>query len=141
MATDDARFGVGDVSTFFGSGGLDPSFTPISPKQSIAEGVARIWLTPPGSLITNEDAGVDLRTLIGAALSDSDTRSLEGWLTREALRDDRVAAIDVGLTIDAANESVVVRSTITPSDAPSFPMVLTVSALTVDIVLPGAATS
>jgi len=134
-----------DISTFVGTGGLDPDFRIISGPRVVAESVARLWLTPRGSLITDPDAGVDLRELLGAEIDDAVLANWRAKLVIEAKRDPRVKTCSVDLTYDRQLEKVTVRATlglVTEDDDGNvvvFPFVLKVGQLEPEFILPEAA--
>lgn len=128
-----ARYGTG-VSIFVrnaeGRPDLDANFLIISGPRVVVESVALLWLSPRGSLITNPDAGIDVREWLSYELDDSPggLAVLRARLVAEARRDPRVGSIDVELVLDARAMSLTIKGSITPSDDENerFDFVLTV---------------
>ena len=136
-AAQDPSLGT-DVDTFLlndeGVTDLDPNFGLLNGPKAIAQSVARLWLSDPGSLITNEAAGRNIRNLLSAEFDDrpESLAHVRALLAAEARREERVEDIAVDLTFDTANESLKVSATIQPAD-PSitpFSFVLTISKVT-----------
>lgn len=137
MAT--ATYGT-DHSTFLAGTGapdLDPSFGIISTARVIAEAVARRWLSPRGTLVTDPGAGIDVRDLLGLAVDQASLYAIASLLAAEAERDDRVAVCSVSLAYAAASQSLRITARITPVDgSQAIPLVLDVSAVTTTILQP-----
>jgi hypothetical protein len=124
-----------DLSTYR-SATPDLSFTRISSRRAVAEAVARRWLTRRGSLVTDTDAGIDLRDWINASVTQADLYALAGSLKTEAERDERVADCDVTVSFDPSTNTLAVTGSIVPIDSSAFRLVLNVSDVTVDILEP-----
>jgi hypothetical protein len=129
-----ATYGT-DLSTYRGTT-PDLSFTRISGRRAVAEAVARRWSMRRGTLVTDEDAGLDLRDWLNAALSQADLYALASALKTEGERDERVAEVDVTVRLDPSTSVLTVIGAITPIDSDAFRLVLNVSAVTVEILEP-----
>lgn len=131
MAQD--NFGL-DVSTFL-DGDLDPYFRPLAGARAVAEAVARRWLTPTGALFYDPAFGIDVRELLGAALTPERVFALRARLAHQAEEDDRVDAADVDVDPDPTTRRLVVRATLRTATGP-FAFVLAVDQLRVELLEP-----
>lgn len=87
-----------DLSTFT-SATPDLSFKPISGKRAILEAVARRWITPRGTLITDRNAGTDLHMWLNGSFSATNISILQQALADEAQKDERVRSCIVTCTL------------------------------------------
>lgn len=149
-AVTDPRFGQ-VVSIFAindqGVADLDPNFNMVSGNQAVAQSVAIYWLSPRGTLITNPDAGMDLRTYLNAefdASSQASVFQLREALIHEALRDERIDTIDVDVSFDPADPTnqtlkISARIHLADPDLNPFVFVLSISAVTTQLIMSEAA--
>ncbi len=106
-----AKYGVGLASLVGGRLGFDRNFTLTRGRRAVAESVLRRWRSPKGSLITDPDAGVDVREWLSSSLESPSTQfELRSVLIHEALRDVRVAKMDVRLVYVAATEVLTITA-------------------------------
>ena len=96
----------------------------------VAEAIARRWQTPRGGLIDDPNYGFDLTDYVGDDLSKADLSRIAASAKAEALKDERVQACDVVLTM--INGVMAVTAKVTTSAGP-FTMVVSVSALSVSL--------
>lgn len=123
-----------DVSTF---PDLDPTFTPISGRRAIAEAVARGLVMPHGQLLAigdRPDCGYDLRSQLSARMTPDKEQRIKTAVEAEALRDERVLAVTVSATYDAAARTLRVQLFLETSIGP-FAMVLAVGEVTADLLV------
>lgn len=133
----DARYGV-SLSTFV-DGDFDPNRL-ISGPRVVIESIVRGWLTPRGSLLTAPDAGIDVREWIGATMEPGGDYARRHQLIAEAMRDQRVADIDVELAFDQATERLTISATVSLVGANTpFDFVLHVTRARTDLVFQEAA--
>lgn len=138
----DTRYGT-SISTFVPGQpmGLDRNMRLISGPRVVLESIARRWLTPRGSLITNPDVGIDIRDWIGSDIDPSgNDYAKKHALLVEARRDDRVEDVDLDFTYDRATEKLTISATVqlVGADQP-FEFVLTVDRVSVSLLTPGLA--
>jgi hypothetical protein len=137
----DPRYGT-TISTFVkGQRGLDRNMRTVTGPRAVLESIARRWLTPRGSLITNPNIGEDVRAWIGSGIApDGNDYAKKQALITEALRDDRVDDIDLDFSFDRATETLTISATVRLAgfDQP-FDLVLIVDAVTATILTPGLA--
>lgn len=119
-----------DVSTF---PDLDPTFSLMTTQRVIAEAVARRLLTPQGGLFYDPSAGVDVRGLLNAGFTQSGVYALRARIAAEAEADERVASAEVRLDFNQAAQTLAIRVRLVPHDGGPFFLVLSVSALAVDV--------
>lgn len=120
-----------DLSTFAGAE-PDLSFRQISGKRAIAEAVARRWLTPRGDLVTDEDAGIDIRQILNAAIDDTALYMIGESMQSEAEKDERVGQCVVNLSFDHATSTLTINGFIDPAiPEDSFEMVFSLTSDTV----------
>ncbi len=131
MAQD--NFGA-DVSTFL-EGDLDPYFRDLSGPRVVAEAVARRWLTPTGALFYDPAFGVDVRELLGAALTPERAFALRTKLAQQAEEDDRVDAADVDVSLDPRTRRLEIRASLRTAAGP-FALVLAIDELRVELLEP-----
>lgn len=134
----DPRYGTA-ISTFVaGQRGLDRNMRLISGPRVVLEGIARRWLTPRGSLITNQNVGINIRDWIGSDTSSDGDYAKKHALVTEAQRDDRVDEIDVDFSYDRSTETLTISASVKLADAATvFEMVLTVDAVSASLLTPG----
>jgi len=120
-----------------GAGGLDPAFRVISGPRVVVEAIVRRWTTPRGSLITDPNAGIDLRAFIGQGVTQNNVRLIAPFLVREAMADERVLDAQVVPTYDFASRTMTIGATITLAQGP-FSFVVSASAERI-IILSGPA--
>jgi hypothetical protein len=125
-----------DVSTF---PDLDPTLSLISTQRAIAEVVARRWLTPNGSLFYAPSEGVDVREYLNQGFTKARVYALQAQLAAEAEADERVESASVRVDFNAQAQTLKVSATLRPYDSGPFALVLTVSALRVDLEILSAA--
>lgn len=125
MATD---FGI-DFSSY-----PDISFTPIggSDPRVVAEALYRRFSQRRGSNPFHPDDGLDLREWLNESFSEQGLADLKTAIEREAEKDERVAAVSVGLDFNTQTSALTVTIGITTADGP-FKFVLLVSQLDVKI--------
>jgi hypothetical protein len=131
MAQD--NFGL-DVSTFL-DGDLDPYFRPLSGARTVAEAVARRWLTPTGALFYDPAFGVDVRELLGAALTAEHVFALRIRLAQQAEEDDRVGGADVDIEHHTATRRLTIRAVLRTAGGP-FALVLSIHQLGAELLDP-----
>jgi hypothetical protein len=111
--------------------------TLVTGRRLVANALARRLGTPRGALAEigdDPDYGLDVRLLIGANLGQADERRWESDIARECEKDPRVASAATTLTFEQATHSVTITIEIDPADdAAPFPLVISVDALTVDV--------
>lgn len=84
---------------------VDPTMALVDPMSArgIAEAIVRRWDCPRGALPPDgkdaQDYGLDLRSWCNRGMRAQDIRALESRLEIEALKDDRIKAIDVTVTV------------------------------------------
>lgn len=134
----DPRYGTA-ISTFVaGQRGLDRNMRLISGPRVVLEGIARRWITPRGSLITNPNVGINIRDWIGSDISSDGDYAKKHALVTEAQRDDRVDEIDVDFSYDRSTETLTISASVKLADAATvFEMVLTVDAVSASLLTPG----
>lgn len=120
-----------DVSTFPVT---DMTGRTIVGPRVVAEMLLRRYTTRAGKLRYAPDFGRDVRDLLNADLDETDLRFEEALLEREGLKDERIADLDVTLTLDARTSTLRIRADGFLSDGGEpFAYVLEVSALTAKI--------
>lgn len=122
---------------------LDPTMATVDPfsVDAVAQAIVRRWDTPRGSLpVDGRDAGdygLSLREHLNRGTTDRDLRAMETRLATEAAKDDRIAAIKVGVvaTYSGSIVSLRVTATVRPVDprVGGFRLVLSVTSSAVVI--------
>lgn len=130
--------GVG-FSTFRGRrSDLDPAFALILGDRLVLEKVARRLLTPPGSWISDPSYGLDVRGFLNACLATDDWGQLEAAVEKAALAEPGVETASASALADGVG-GVAVSLRIVSDDGDEWPLVLKISADSVEIILAGAA--
>lgn len=94
-------------------------FAEVDPNSplGIAQAVLRRWITPRGGLIDDADYGCNVRGNLNRGTTRQELLSLETRCINEAMKDERVATIDVAVTMNAQLTEITIRGAITPADA------------------------
>jgi hypothetical protein len=104
----------------------------------LAQAVYRRWTTPRGTLRGGpEEAnyGIDVAGYVGAVGPATAVAALPGIMRAEALKDDRVADVEVAAAWDQATETLTLSAVIVPADGrASFPLTLAVDAVGVELI-------
>lgn len=131
MATD---YGTGIASISVAGGlDLDRYFRRITGPRVVLHAVARRFVTPRGSLWWAPDEGYDVRSLLLEGVRPAQLPTYEREIATEAERDERVLSADV--TMSFANDVLRIAMTLRLA-AGTFVLVLAVSAVSVDVILP-----
>jgi hypothetical protein len=99
----------------------------------VAEAILRRWTTSQGQLIDDPNYGYNITDLIGADLGPRDISYAQQQAAAEALKDERVLAITVTLTLSVAGLLQVVANGVTA--AGPFQFVASVSNVTTQLLL------
>lgn len=100
----------------------------------IAQALARRFQTARGSLPDDADYGLDLRAFLNRATDADEIRDLSGQAKLEAMKDDRVARVEVSVTM-LADSSLNVGIYIEPADPNVEPFDLTLAVTSGEILL------
>lgn len=111
-----------DISTF---PDLDPSFGLLTGPRVVAEAVARRLMTPRGGLFYDPQYGFDLRALLNDATPDARLAAIASQVEDEALKDERVQAVQAFVTRNGQAGTLVVRIVLTLASG-TFPLTLTI---------------
>lgn len=132
-----ADFGA-DVSVFYG-GALDinPTGAVISGPGIVLEGIAKRLMTPKGLLRRHPNYGFDLRTRIGARISEVGLRRLESAIRTEVQAQEGVLAAPT-VRLERAGSTYQLTIAVDLAEGP-FALVLDVSNVTVKILRAGKA--
>lgn len=123
-----------DLSTFSNVGqGLDPTFTIIEGARVVLEACARRLMTPRGFFDRWPEYGYDLRANIGRKLTNVTRQRINRDIEAELDKDDRVRATRVDEWVDLGAGAYRIHISITLASGPTFPMVLKVSSLTLEL--------
>ena len=116
----------------------------VSGIRLVAEACYRRLITPRGMLQGGEaeaDYGLDLLNLIGSVSTTNDAAALEGQISAELQKDERVQSVSATVTVVTTQPTVSLTISISvQSAAGPFTMVLAVSQVTVALlgITPGA---
>ncbi len=103
----------------------------------VAEAAYRRLTTPRGTLRGGEheaDYGLDLTELVGSSTTKSDALALEGRISNELAKDERILStvVSVVLATDGPSTSLDIQVSATTADGP-FTLVLLASDVTVEL--------
>lgn len=110
----------------------DITVLPITGPRVVAEAMYRRLSQRRGSNPFHPDDGLDLREWLNESFSEQGLADLKTAIEREAEKDERIAAVSVGLDFNTQTSELTVTVGITTADGP-FKFVLLVSQLDVKI--------
>ena len=115
----------------------------LTPDMRMATGIAvlaqsliRRQTTPRGTVITSPNDCIDIRQILSKGISQSDVATFSRTIRAELLRDTRVSAASVSITMDTTTGACTIVETIQSSSGP-FSLTLTLSAGTIAAVIAG----
>jgi phage baseplate assembly protein W len=111
---------------------IEPSFDLVRGRTALAQALARRLGTPRGGLFYDPTYGYDLRAHLNAAIGPLDTFAIGAAVETECERDERVQRTTATVSFNAQTERLRVALVVEDADGP-FPLVLEVSAVTVEI--------
>lgn len=136
MATD---YGT-DFSTYWTADGqpdLDPNFTPITGPRVVLEAVCRRLITPRKTML-DRDYGYDLRKLLQATLTSADVARIQAEIEAECLKDERIDAADVTVTLPLGTGELTVSINLSLVDQSTpFTLVFILTLDTIKIIMEG----
>lgn len=117
---------------------IDPGFRTVSGRRLLAEAIARRLITPRGQLLDDPNYGYDLTGLLKADISTQDLARISSLVEAECEKDERVvsATATVTLQVPTAPSSGLFVSVLLQDGSGPFPLVLAVSAVTVQLLQP-----
>ena len=110
---------------------LDPYFTLVSGATVVAQSLARRLQTPPGGLVDDPDYGYDLRSWVNRGMTTRESFELTQRVEAECMKDERVSSVVVSLA--TTTTTITVDLAVTLRSGETFPLVLTVSLVTVSV--------
>jgi hypothetical protein len=110
----------------------DPSMRLVTGRDLLSQNLVCRFSTARGTVIDCPNDCLDLRDEISDGLTQSQLNALQGQIQQEALKDQRVQAISVTTTFDAATSTLTVVMNITSLYGP-FQLVLQISDVTVQL--------
>lgn len=114
---------------------LDPGFALVSGEAMLARAIARRLTTPRGGLFYDPDYGYDVRGLLLDSLTPAKLASASAAIGSEVEKDPRVAAASVTFTEDTSAARLTISVEV-ETDAGPFDLVLSVDALSVELLSP-----
>jgi phage baseplate assembly protein W len=131
--TQPADFGR-DLATVWTETGpdLDSGFTEATGINVLAQSLVRRLSTPHGSVVGCPNDCTDLRTLLGAGITNSDAQAVQSAAQTEVQRDARVLQSAVTAQYNTATKAIVLSIRIVTAAGP-FTMTLAVSSVTVQL--------
>jgi hypothetical protein len=109
---------------------LDPGMIEVDGRVCLAQAIARRLMTPRGGLIDDTNYGYDLTAFINDDITASAIGRMQGQIVAECMKDQRVVGASASVIYTA--QQLIVTISITDGVGP-FPLVLAVSAVTVQI--------
>lgn len=97
-------------------GDIDPRLAEVTGARAIAESLARRFTCPRGGLIDDPDYGYDLRAHLNRGATTAEIIAVGAILRGEGLKDDRIAELEITVTITQDYRSLRVAARITPED-------------------------
>ena len=115
---------------------LERSMRTVSGQRALAQALLRRLQTPRGGLFCDEDYGFDLRELVNTGFEARDLFRFRVAIEAELEKDPRVAAARATLTPDGTG-GLRLALQVESAEGP-FDLVLSVSALSVELLTPSA---
>jgi len=112
-----------------------PDFAEATGRLCLAQAVARRLLTPRGGLVDDPNYGFDLTGYVNDDVSTADLARIQANTEAECLKDERVEAADVTLSVSTAG-LMIGKIILTDSVGP-FTLVLSIDEVTVSILKVG----
>ncbi len=115
---------------------LTPDFQVATGIQVLAQSLIRRQTTPRGSVITSPNDCIDVRQFLSKGVSSQQTAALAQSIRAELLRDQRVLACSVNITLNTATGAMVIAETVQSSVGP-FTLTLTLTAGSISAIVQG----
>lgn len=115
---------------------LTPDMRKASGRDVLSQSLIRRQTTPRGSVLTSPNDCVDLRQLLSAGMSQAQLQATASALRAELLRDQRVNACQVSITVNTATGATTINEQIQSSLGP-FTLVLTLTAGSISAIVAG----
>lgn len=135
-AVNETNYGK-DISTFVlnpnGRYDLDPTFSPISGSRVVLEAVARRLVTQRGALSYDPNFGLDLRSWINSAHTESEIFAIGTAIESEAEKDERVSSAVADVQHDRTTSTLTVRLFVDLLTGERFRLVLAIDSVTAEI--------
>lgn len=112
---------------------IGPTLALAGHARNIGNALARRLSTPRGSLIYDSDYGYDVRLLLNAATTSSGVTVVQSNISRECVKDERIANCDATYNYNAQLSSLTIGLQITLADGTIFTLILGVNAATVTL--------
>jgi hypothetical protein len=128
-----APFGYGEDLDCVGD--LTAAMRTISGPRAVLQAIVRRWTTPRGALIDDLSYGEDARRFLNRGTTLKDLAEIEGRLTSEALKDERLEACTLRAVVSLT--SVQISGTLTLVDE-TQPFNFAVSITSAEAVINGA---
>lgn len=109
---------------------LDPGMIEVDGRVCLAQAIARRLMTPRGTLIDDANYGYDLTAFLNDDVDASTINRMQGQIVAECMKDERV--VGATATVVYTAQQLIVTISLTDGVGP-FPLVLAVSAVTVQI--------
>jgi hypothetical protein len=104
-------------------------------RLALAQALARRYITPRGGLFYDPSYGLDLRKFVSETYRPGD---VEAMISAEGRKDERVANVVARITVAGETWTIIVNVTTVQGD--SFPLTLSVTSVTVELLSVGTVT-
>jgi hypothetical protein len=115
-----------------GAWDLDPTGATVEGALAVAQCVVRGWETPQGSMEWAPSEGFALADWLNADIDEADRLAIASGAEADALTDERVWAISVGVTFSASSQTLTVSGQGVTAEGP-FKLVIASSGLDASI--------
>lgn len=85
---------------------ISPTGTDAAGYRAFGESLARRLITPAGTLLDDDDYGLDVRQYLNSAHARASLRRISAQVSAEIVKDDRVASVDA--TVSFVGSSLVI---------------------------------
>jgi phage baseplate assembly protein W len=111
----------------------DEAWSLVSGETNLAHALARRLSTPRGGLFYAPNYGLDLRSYLGADLTDTQLATLGPATAQECEKDERVQSCTVDLEFNFATETLSAKVMVTTATGGAFVFILAISDVTVEL--------
>lgn len=121
-----------DLASFWGPQGPDIDFNEVSGIDVLLQRIIRRISTPKGSVVGCPNDCIDVRTYLGAGITNADVQGIQAEIQTQILRDEAVLSCNVTSSYNTTTRalSVAIRGS---SALGPFSMTLSVSAVSVQL--------
>jgi hypothetical protein len=115
---------------------LTPDMRKASGRDVLSQSLIRRQTTPRGSVLTSPNDCIDIRQLISAGMSQAQLQALASSIRVELLKDQRVNACQVSISVNTATGATTIMESIQSSLGP-FTLTLALTGASIAVIVAG----